>query len=222
MRRPLLRRATCVFTFILLWPQAHSENTENKVQSQKVALVKELYNKGFFKTGTCKEVASSFLKRAGLPGINEGAPVSGKRGNFVRAKQNEDLPILSDEVLNGGISTKFATHPRRDGWEIEISRTGFSGQRLETKIGFQLKKYKGGPSCEMTNAKFQMIPARGKAESKPIEVSTDDCLDLMISELAPLKKPIPDFAKIASIMKEDCAMGLHYSSSAKRLLETPN
>lgn len=214
-------RAFCSIAvlIIVLTPPARAATP---VEQKRMQILKSLHAQKYFEYSSCPEVANKMLHKLGLPALGKSAPVKGKRGPFSRSAQLS-LPSFQDEITNPeGIKVQIQARPlgttNPEGWLLHTTRSGQIKLKkgptpvtMDTDFTFIVENHGGRKTCELTGIVFKIANKPSDKRLKPEQVTIRECIDLFLDKAA-------GAAKELLWIKSDCAMALHYSAEAKRIV----
>src|SRR5689334_22649564 len=108
-----MKSLLCISLFLIFEITAHAADltspneTKLKIEQTKRQALQILDRKGFFKQGTCTDVANTFFESNGFPFLGQKDLIKGTRGNFDRGSANQEPPVFTDEFTLDGIKTSM-------------------------------------------------------------------------------------------------------------------
>ena len=191
-----------------------TEEEAGRIRKLKNETVSKLIAEKFFRSASCREIADAFLREAGLPALGQKTTVKG-RGAFDRAKQGEELPVLSDEV-SGNERFKIQMSSSGGKWEVHLKRDRGGEELTETVVTFAVRSEKAPVLCEAESIRFKVIQ-RKKQGLEIAALEPGKCLDLFL--LAETPRLLAERMSPAAyqFLKKDCSVALRYVSDPRSL-----
>jgi hypothetical protein len=205
-----------LFVFSLLLSSVSLAAQDPKVlQASRNAMLESLFSRKYFKTGTCVDVANTFLEDAKLP--------------IIPPNQKSPFPELKKQSGNKEKKVAYSLEmkPVKDSrWQIKWNHTSSQDSTpifADTIFTFEAKQNDGVQTCSFKNftieAHLIKAPKGPATGNTPLKFDTISCLDTFLIPPTTADKSTDNVVGlIYSWIKQNCAVATHYSEDAAKML----